>query len=86
MIFHFLKGRPWDKPDPDQKILKVLFAPRVTQGNVDENTIDAERLVDITAQINMDTRLLTLDVPEGAWSIFVVYTTTKAAKMRQKII
>ena len=78
--FSLLKGRPWDKPDPDQKILKVLFAPRVTQENVDGDPIDAERLVDITAQINMDTRLLTLDVPEGAWSIFVVYTTSKGGE------
>ena len=47
---------------------------------MDGDPIDAERLVDITAQINMDTRLLTLDVPEGAWSIFVVYTTSKGGE------
>lgn len=82
--FSLLKGRPWDKPDPDQKILKIIIAPRVTQENIDGDPINAEKLVDITAQINMDTRLLTLDVPEGAWSIFVIYTTSNGGEEATK--
>ena len=29
--FSLLKGRPWDKPDPEQEILKVLLAKRISQ-------------------------------------------------------
>lgn len=40
----------------------------------------AESICDITEQMNRESRLLTLDVPEGAWSIFVVYLTKKGGE------
>lgn len=78
--FSLLKGRPWDKPDKEQKILKVLMAKRTTQETTEGDPVVAETMIDITSNMNMDNRLLTLDIPEGAYSIFVVYTTRKGGE------
>ena len=78
--FSLLKGRPWDKPDPEQEILKVLLAKRISQRTEKRDPVIAESICDITEQMNRESRLLTLDVPEGAWSIFVVYLTKKGGE------
>lgn len=72
-----LKGRVWEKPDDSAKILGVYLAKRITQENVQGDPIDAGTLKDITGQMRMDDQLLTLDVPDGAYSIFVVFMTRR---------
>ncbi|MFX9927450.1 hypothetical protein ABTP81_20535, partial [Acinetobacter baumannii] len=42
-----LKGRPWDKPDPEQKILKVYMAKRSNRYTENGDPVDAETLTDI---------------------------------------
>ena len=74
--FSLLKGRPWDRPDPSEKILGVYMAKRVFKKGDDRDLIDAGTLTDISE--NIDGRLLTLEAfPIGAYSIFVVYETPK---------
>ena len=75
-----LKGRPWEKPDETVKVLGVYLARRSTQETVQGDPIEADTLTDITGQMRMEDRLLTLDVPEGAYSIFVVFQTRKGAE------
>lgn len=82
--FRMLKGRPWDKPDFSEKILGVYFAKRKNQRNEDGDPILAETVVDITDQMDMEKRLLTLDIPDGAYSIFVVYQTRKGGEEATK--
>lgn len=70
-----LKGRPWEKPDPSEKILGVYMAKRVGQDRGDEDSVLAETLTSITKNMDMDERLLTINIPDGAYSIFVVFLT-----------
>lgn len=72
-----LKGRPWDKPDFSEQILGVYMAKRTTEETVSKDPIQAETLIDITERMDMEKRLLTLEIPSGAWSIFCVYLTEK---------
>lgn len=72
-----LKGRVWDKPEEDIEVLGVYMAKRILQGKQEKDPIDASTLIDITAKMNMDSRLLHLDIPKGAYSIFVVFETKK---------
>ena len=58
-------------------VLGVYIAKRTTQSTEDFDSIDPTTLVDITSQMRMSDRLLTLDVPEGAYSIFTVFETDK---------
>lgn len=77
--FSLLKGRPWDRPDPSEKILGVYMAKRVFKKGDDRDLIDAETLTEISE--NIDGRLLTLETsPIGAYSIFVVYETPKGGE------
>lgn len=73
--FSLLKGRIWDKPEEDIEILGVYMAKRILKGNQDKDPIDASTLIDITSNMKMDSRLLHVDVPKGAYSIFVVFET-----------
>lgn len=75
--FKMLKGRPWDKPDMSEKIIGVYLAKRTSETTQKEDAILPDTLVDITENMRMSDRLLTLDIPVGAWSVFCVYETTK---------
>lgn len=79
-----LKGRPWDKPDPEQEILKVYMAKRISRYTEPGDPINAETLTDITECMDMEKRLLTLDVKDGAWSIFILYLTRKGGEEATK--
>lgn len=79
-----LKGRPWDKPDPEQEILKVYMAKRISRYTEPGDPINAETLTDITECMDMEKRLLTLDVEDGAWSIFILYLTGKGGEEATK--
>ena len=70
-----LKGRPWDKADLSEKVLGVFLAKRESEYTQAGDPIVPETLIDITEQMRMHDRLLTLDIPAGAWSVFCVYIT-----------
>lgn len=74
---HLLKGRPWEKPDDSIKVLGVFMAKRISQETEEGDPILAETLTEITGQMEMEKRLLTLDIPKGAYSIFCVFETEK---------
>lgn len=78
--FKLLKGRPWDAPDKSAKIIGVYLAKRSTQETIPGDPIEADTLTDITSQMRMEDHLLTVDVPAGAYSIFVVFQTRKGAE------
>lgn len=82
--FKVLKGRFWEQPDADEKILRVCLAKRAGRGNEADDAVIPETLVDITGQMCMENRLLTLDIPAGAWSVFVVYQTRKGGEESTK--
>ena len=72
-----LKGRPWEKPDLEEKVLGVYMAKRTADIAKEGDSIIPETLVDITEGMRMSDGLLTMDIPAGAWSIFCVYLTQK---------
>lgn len=78
--FRLLKGRPWEKPDESAKILGVYLAKRGPETTAPGDPIDAASITDITGQMRMADQLLTLDVPAGAYSIFVVFMTRKGGE------
>lgn len=73
--FGTLGKRTMWKEDFTGKILGVYLAERKYGKDKSGDPVKAETLTEITRQMDMDKRLLTLDVPDGAWSIFVVYLT-----------
>ncbi len=73
-----LKGRIWEKPEEDIEVVGVFMAARTQFGAGDP--IDAGTLTDITRKMRMEDRLLTVDIPAGAHSIFVVFATGKGAE------
>ena len=75
-----LKGRPWDKPEKDITVLGVYMAKRINEETEEGLPIDSSTIVDITANMRMSDRLLTVDIPAGAYSIFVVFETWKGAE------
>lgn len=79
-----LKGRPWDKPDFEEEILRVYSARRCSRYTEPGDPVDAETLVDITEHMDKEKRLLTLDVPSGAYSIFILYQTRKGGEEATK--
>lgn len=79
-----LKGRPWDKPDFEEEILRVYSAKRCSRYTESGDPVDAETLVDITEHMDKEKRLLTLDVPSGAYSIFILYQTRKGGEEATK--
>lgn len=58
-------------------VLGVYMAKRISQSTEPGDPIDPTTLVDITSQMRMSDRLLTVDIPEGAYSIFTVFVTDK---------
>lgn len=79
---NLLKGRIWDKPEENIEILSVTMARR---GNHEAgDPIEENTLVDITDRIRLSDRLLTVDIPAGAHSIFVVFATRKGAEETTK--
>ena len=71
--------------DPFQgKILGVYAAERKSRRNDPGDPIKAESLRKITEQMNPESRLLTWNVPNGAWSIFVVYLTREGGEEATK--
>lgn len=82
--FQLLKGRPWDKPDNSEEIFGVYLAKRRNQRNDAGDPVLAETFTDITDRMDMEKRILTLDVPAGAYSIFVVYQTRKGGEESTK--
>ncbi|MGM9912747.1 hypothetical protein [Floccifex sp.] len=81
---NILKGRVWDKPDASDRVLKIYMAKRI---NLDEqyvDKIDDTTLVDITDNFNVDTRLLTVDIADGAYRIFVIFETNKGLEEATK--
>lgn len=79
-----LKGRPGSEEETDCKVLGVYMAKRCSQETMQGDPIAADTLQDITDQMRQTDRLLTLDVPAGAYSIFVVYLTHKGAEAMTK--
>lgn len=81
-----LVGRPWDKPGlGDKKIIGVYLARRSennTQGHDNLDAIDAESIVELKDSF-MD-RIITLDIPSGSWSVFVVFTTHEGGEEATK--
>lgn len=73
-----LKGRIWEKPEEDIEVLGVFMAARTQFGAGDP--IDGGTLTDITEKMHMEDRLLAVDIPAGAHSIFVVFVTKKGAE------
>lgn len=78
--FRLLKGRPWEQPDKSEKILGVYMAQRLNQRTEENDSLKSDSFIDITGNMDMENRLLTLDIPEGAHSIFVVYRTRKGGE------
>ena len=77
-----LKGRIWDKPEENIQILGVYMARRTASGASD--SIAADTLADVTAGMQMADRLLSVDIPAGAFSIFVVFITGRGAEEATK--
>lgn len=71
----FLKGRPCEKKRTEEQILGVFMAKRSNQESGNKDAVCADTMADITDKMQMETRLLTLDIPDGAYSIFVVFVT-----------
>ncbi len=82
--FSLLKGRPWDRPDFSENIIGVYMAKRCEPLQREDDAVYADSFVDITSNMQKEKRLLSLDVPEGAYSIFVVYETTKGGEEATK--
>lgn len=70
-----LKGRPWEQPDDSDVILGVYMSKRISQKTDDGDAICLDQIQDITECMRMKDRLLTIDIPDGAYSIFVVFQT-----------
>ncbi len=58
-------------------VIGVYMAKRTSQNTEPGDPIDPSTLIDITANMRMSDRLLTIDIPEGAYSIFTVFETDK---------
>ncbi len=74
----FLKGRPWEAKGREQdKVIGVYGARRgdeMAEGAQDRiDPVRAETLVDLTDKVKDG--ILYWDIPEGAWSVLVVFKT-----------
>lgn len=70
-----LKGKPWEEPDDSDEILGVYMSKRLSQEIGDGDAVCPDQIEDITSCMRMEDRLLTVDIPDGAYSIFVVFQT-----------
>ena len=81
--FHYLAGLRKQNVSDDCKILGVYMAQRAFSEDDINDPIDAGSLHDISEQMSSD-RLLTLDIPAGAYSVFVVYETMQGGEETTK--
>ena len=72
-----LKGRVWEAPEEGIRVIGVYIAKRTYLETGAGDPIDMSTLTDITSQMRMEDRLLTVDIPSGAYSIFTVFETRK---------
>lgn len=77
-----LKGRIWDKPEEDVQILGVFMARRAE--DTEGDPVNEETMTDISECMRAKDRLLTVDIPAGAYSIFVVFETKQGAEEATK--
>ncbi len=74
IIAKYLKGRVFGIPNQDDKIIKIFLGKRkIVDGNV-TSSVDLNSIIDITDKIDTE-RIIRVDVPEGAYSVFVLYET-----------
>ncbi|MBK0347111.1 hypothetical protein JDW15_00500 [Aerococcaceae bacterium zg-ZJ1578] len=75
-----LKGKPWiNKQVNIFDVIGVYLAERATEYNQVDDPIIADTLVDITAQFS-NQNTITLDIPKGNWSVFVVFSTDEGGE------
>lgn len=79
-----LKGRVWDKPEEHVHIIGVYMAKRVHQETMKGNPIEEQTIIDITNNMRLSDRLLSLDIPAGAHRIFVVFETQEGLEKETK--
>lgn len=77
-----LKGRVWEKSWNTQAIVGVYFAQRVSAKNEKNDPIKIETLIDVTDQVKDKT--VHLDIPQGDWSVFVVFSTQEGGEEATK--
>lgn len=79
-----LKGKPWiNKQVNIFDVVGVYLAQRASNYNLDGDPIIAESIIDISDQfINQDT--ISLDIPEGDWSVFVIFATDEGGEETTK--
>ncbi len=82
--FKLLKGRLWDIEDTEKEIKGVYMAKRVSQEVGDNDAIDPDSVIDISELFECEKRLLKVDIPKGAYSIFVVYVTREEGEETTK--
>lgn len=69
-----LKGRPWEKPGlGDKKIVGVYLAKRSSNRYHPQDDVDMDSIVELPGAYQDN--LITVDIPKGSYSIFVVFTT-----------
>lgn len=78
-----LKGRPWERPNQnEQNILGIYLAKRNNEYTEKGDPIDIKTLIEIESRpVN---GILSLDIPKGSWSIFVVFSTPKGGEEATK--
>lgn len=74
----FLKGRPWELKDRKDDVIIGIYAACRGDGRAEEirekaDPVQPETLVELTG--NVKDGILYWDIPEGIWSVFVVFTT-----------
>lgn len=70
----FLKGRPWEQKGREQDaILGIYAARRADEAAQGVDPVLADTLLDVTQQAKDG--ILYWDIPEGRWSVFVLFET-----------
>ncbi|MEH2959246.1 glycosylhydrolase-like jelly roll fold domain-containing protein [Candidatus Merdisoma sp. JLR.KK006] len=70
----FLKGRPWEQKGREKdRIIGIYGAKRAEEGAEGRDPVVPDTLVDVTDQAKDG--ILYWDIPEGSWSVFVVFET-----------
>ena len=80
---NILKGRPWTTPGlGDKKILGVYMAERRSSYYEKNDDINAETLTELEGAFSDG--IITLDIPKGSYSVFVVFTTYEGGEETTK--
>lgn len=78
-----LMGRPWSKPGlGDKKILGIYMGKRSSLETEPGDPVDPSTLRECPNAFSDD--LITVDIPSGSWSIFVVFTTHEGGEESTK--